>query len=115
MANLKPIRPSLKEKKRYIVFEVHSDYDISPEKLIDAVNKSCLEFMGLLHFGKSGIILLRNQFSKNTGIIKVNNKYVDYVKASLQLISEIDDKKVNIDVIGVSGILKKAREKFSKK
>ena len=68
--------------------------------------------MGILHFGKAGVLLIKNQFIKNKGIIKVNNKYVDYIKASLLLITEINKKKVNIRAIGVSGIIKKAKQKF---
>jgi len=112
MARLKPLRPTLKEKKRYVVFEVISVKALEPKELFDAINKQCLEFMGTLHFGKAGILILKNQLSKDQGVIRVNHKYVDFLRASLMLINEINKKKVNINVKGVSGILKKAREKF---
>ena len=107
--------PSLKEKKRYLVFEVLSEKKLSQDDIIDSINKACLEFMGVLHHGKAGILILKNQFSDNKGIIKVNNKYVDYLKASLMLIKEIRKTKVNVMVIGISGILKKANDKYMKK
>jgi len=114
MAQLKPIRPSLKEKKRYIVFQFLSDGAINPEELITAINEQCLKFMGTLHFGKAGMLILKNQLGNSVGVIRINHKYVDYLKASLMMITEIQKKKVNINVIGVSGILKKAKEKFMK-
>jgi len=112
MAHLKPLRPTLKEKKRYVVFELISDKAITQKELIDAINKHCLEFMGILHFGKAGILILKNKLTDEQGVIRVNHKYVDFLKASLLLVTEINKKKVNLNVKGVSGILKKAQNKF---
>lgn len=114
MAKLKPLRPSLKEKKRYVVFETISESNINTDVLIKAINEQCLAFMGILHFGKAGILFLKNQFHENKGIIRINHRYVDFLKASLVMITEINKNKVNIHVKGVSGILKKAKEKFMK-
>lgn len=111
---MKPLKPSLKEKKRYVVFEIISEKEISQDKIIEAVNRVCLDFMGILNFGKAGVLILRNQLNGNKGMIKVNNKFVDHLKASLMLLTEIDKSKVNVRVIGVSGIIKKAKEKFMK-
>jgi ribonuclease P/MRP protein subunit POP5 len=112
MAALKPIRPSLKERKRYVIFEVISDKEISQDEVINALSKACLEFMGTLQYGKAGMLALKNQFQGNKGIVRINHIYVDYLKAALMMITEINGKKVNIRVTGVSGILKKARNKF---
>jgi ribonuclease P/MRP protein subunit POP5 len=112
MAKLKPLRPSLKEKKRYVVFEITSEDVIALDDLIKAINNQCLAFMGILQFGKAGILILKNQFQNNKGMIRVCHKYVDYLKMSLLMITEINNKKVNITIKGVSGILKKARDNF---
>ena len=112
MAVLKPIKPSLKEKKRYVVFDVISDSKINADELVNCINKRCFEFMGILHFAKAGVLILKNQFSDHKGMLRVNHKYVDHIKAALMMITKINNKKVNIRAIGVSGILKKAREKF---
>jgi RNase P/RNase MRP subunit POP5 len=42
----------------------------------------------------------------------VNVKYLNDTKLALGLIKQIDNKKVIINVTGVSGILKKAKQKF---
>jgi ribonuclease P/MRP protein subunit POP5 len=112
MANLKPLMPSLKERKRYVVFSVESSADLPPEKIFEAIQRACLDFMGLLNSGKAGVMILKNQFSGNKGIIRVSHRFVNHVKASLALITCIDKTQINITAIGVSGILKKAREKF---
>jgi len=112
MVNQKPLRPSLKEKKRYLVYELLSDKEFSPDEVAKAISDSCLSFIGILHYGKAGVMVLKNQIIGNRGIIKVNHKYVDYVKASLVQMTSINGAKVSMDLKGVSGILKKARAKY---
>ena len=112
MAGLKPLKPSLKEKKRYIIFQVHSEKDIPSKDVLQAIDRACLEFMGILYYGKAGVMILKNQYKDNQGIIRVSHKYVDHVKASLLFIKQINNIKIKVEPIGVSGILKKGREKF---
>jgi ribonuclease P/MRP protein subunit POP5 len=112
MAKLKPLRPSLKERKRYVVIEIISEGIIPLNEIINVINEQCLAFMGILTFGKAGVLVLKNQFRDNKGIIRVGHKYVDHLKASLLMITQINKKNVNINIKGVSGILKKARDNF---
>lgn len=113
MANtIKPLKSSLKERKRYLVFEVISEKQVKPEDVLREINSKCLEFMGIFQYGKAGILILRNQFSENKGVIRVSHKYVDYLKAALMLVKDINGIKTSINVRGVSGILKKAKNKF---
>jgi RNase P/RNase MRP subunit POP5 len=112
MANLKPIKPSLKERKRYAVIEVKADAPVSQDDIIDTINKVCLDFMGILGLGKAGVLILRNQISGDKVVIKVNNRYVDHLKSALMLVTKIGGARARLTVTGVSGILKKAREKF---
>lgn len=110
--SMKPLRPSMKEKKRYIVFRIISEGKINIDELAETIAKSCLAFLGLLYYGKAGVMLLKNQTNNGYAIVRVNNKYVTHVKTALMLITEVSGTQVACDVIGVSGILKKAREKF---
>ena len=114
---LKPVLPSLREKKRYLAFEV-----ISREKINDfgavsnAVMHYSLQFLGQLGAAKAGIMVLNNKWDAHNqrGIIKVSHKHVDAVKAALALADKIDGKDVIFRSIGVSGILNKVERKFLK-
>ena len=114
---LKPVLPSLREKKRYLAFEV-----ISREKINDfgavsnAVMHYSLQFLGQLWAAKAGIMVLNNKWDAHNqrGIIKVSHKHVDAVKAALALAGKIDGKDVIFRSIGVSGILNKVERKFLK-
>lgn len=112
---LKPIIPSLREKKRYLVFEVISREKISNPKVVEQaiLNYSQL-FMGQLQAAKAGILVLSNKFDikLQRGIIKVGHKYVDSLKSALVFANKIDGKEAIISSLGVSGILRKAENRF---
>ena len=114
---LKPVLPSLREKKRYIVFEIISRENISNlEAVSNAVMNCVLQLVGILGAAKAGIIVLGNKWNSQLqrGVIRTSNKHVEAVKASLSLINKIDSKDVIIKTIGVSGILRKAEAKYLK-
>ncbi|MBR9675609.1 hypothetical protein GOV05_01220 [Candidatus Woesearchaeota archaeon] len=106
----KPLSPSLREKKRYIRYEVLSETKLSQEKIEKAITKNTKALIGELNLSKTGMIILRNKYDeeKQSGIIKVNNKKVDEIKTALGLIKNVDDQAVIFTTTKVSGILKKA-------
>ncbi len=119
MANkkLKPLLPSLREKKRYLAFEVLSKGKITD---FDAVSNTILdtstEFLGQLGMSKAGIMILKDKYNKDSqrGLIRVNHKNVDNLKAALTMVDNIDNSEVIVKSIGVSGILKKAEKRYLK-
>ena len=114
---LKPILPSLREKKRYLVFEVISKEKINDAELVsNAVWHYSLQFLGQFGTAKAGIIVLNNKWNPEhqRGIVKVSHKHVDAVKSALALANKIDNKDVIFRSIGVSGILKKAENNYLK-
>ncbi len=107
--------PTLKERKRYLVFEIISEENIGNfSSVSNAIWGKTKDFIGELGLARAGMWLLPDKWDskKQMGIIKVNNKYVDEIKASLTLVKKIDDQEVIIRSRGVSGILKKAENKF---
>lgn len=115
MTNIKPLLPSLREKKRYLVFEIISDDKITNlNSISNAILDSCHNFLGEIGMAKAGLLILDDKYNKEKqrGIIRVNNKMVNHLKGSLCFIKQIDNKQVIIKSVGVSGILKKAKDKF---
>jgi ribonuclease P/MRP protein subunit POP5 len=108
---MKPLLPSLRETKRYVVFEV-----ITKQKNIDfpenEIKQAFLQLFGEIGLGEAGLIFLHNKYKNNKGIIRVNNKYVDKLKASFCIITKINNQKATIKSVGVSGTLKKSQEKY---
>ena len=108
---LKPILPSLREKKRYIAFEAIADHAIEFGKVQSDIKDAGKELVGTLGMAKAGMMVLENKWSDNKGIIKVGHKHVDAIKASLALAKS---PGVVYRSLGVSGILKKAENNYLK-
>ena len=67
--------------------------------------------MGEYTAAKAGLWIFNDRYNKynnQRGLIRVNNKYVDLLKASLALVDDIENHRVIITSKGVSGTLKKA-------
>jgi ribonuclease P/MRP protein subunit POP5 len=108
---LKPLMPSLREKKRYIAFEVKTKDKITFSETKNAIEDKMKEFIGTLGMGNAGMIFLKD-WKDNKGIVRVNSKYVDHTKASLALIKEVNKKKAKIQSLNVSGIIDKLRKRY---
>ena len=112
---IKPLLPSLRERKRYLAYEV-----ISKSRFYDAihVNKAILDaankFLGNLGMSYAGIIPINDKWNEKMqrGIMRVNNKHVDSLKASLIFVKNINGKESIVKSVGASGILRKAQQKY---
>lgn len=110
---LRPVLPSLREKKRYIAFEVQAEKVFGFEHVKKSIEQSMKGFLGDLGMARAGILFLHD-WKENKGIIKVNTKYVDEVKGSFALVQEIAQEKAIVRSIGVSGALEKIRHSYFK-
>lgn len=108
------IKPSSREKKRYVVFEIISETKITFEDAKKAIINTCLRYLGEFGVAKANIYVIRNTYvpDKNRGILRVANKTVVDVRKALGMITNSNNKKVVFKIIGVSGIIKKAKNKF---
>src|SRR3989344_714651 len=103
---MRAILPTLKEKNRYLAYEIKDNRKYTLDEIKNEMKKTILQFLGEFEYAKANILIL-DDFKKNKGIIKVNNKYVDKTRVALMLI-----RNFIVETIGVSGTLKKARIKF---
>jgi ribonuclease P/MRP protein subunit POP5 len=104
---MKNLLPTLRENNRYITFEIISKKQLNQREVKKSLEKEILNFLGTLEIAKSSFRLLK--YEKNKGIIKVNRKYLNKIKAALTLIKDIEKNEIMIKSKYVSGILKKAK------
>jgi RNase P/RNase MRP subunit POP5 len=102
--------PALRQKKRYVVFEILAEEKFSFLDIKDSLELAMKEFFGQLGLSKAVPMLLKEKFSqeKQRFIIKVNNKHVDELISAIILVKKIKNTQVIIKSIITSGILKKA-------
>jgi RNase P/RNase MRP subunit POP5 len=108
MRRIKGLMPSLKEKKRYMNIEIipfdEDKYIGRPlNELITKINKN----LGIYDAAGAGIIPI--DLKNNHALIRVSAKYLDRVKSTLLMISEIGEKKIILKTKKVSGSINKAR------
>jgi RNase P/RNase MRP subunit POP5 len=87
---MKPLKPSARERKRYLL--------IKGDDLKKDVEKSILDFIGVLGMSKVGLIWIKS--GKNSAVISVSRDSLNHVRASFA----VWPKK--IDVVKVSGSIK---------
>ena len=101
---IKLLLPSLRERKRYILYKIEGIDFIEKEFLYNMIK----QFLGELGMSKAGIIILGNKKS-GKGIIRVNNNYVDEVKTALALINNYNNKDIKVESLKVSGVINKVK------
>lgn len=105
MLKTKALKPSHREKKRYIV------YELEERKVTLSVQKQLVakleQLLGVFMSAQAGILPVK--FENHRGILRVNHTAVDYIKSCFVLIQELGDKPATFRSISVSGILKKAQ------
>jgi len=109
--------PSLREKKRYLAFEVITDGNPASHEVDSSIRRGLLRYLGTLGTAKAGASVMKDQYDTQSrkGIIRVAHTSTDQVSASLALINEVGSRKAMIRTVGASGILKKARDNYLKK
>ncbi|MBI2662790.1 ribonuclease P [Candidatus Woesearchaeota archaeon] len=100
--------PSLKQKKRYIVFEIIAKDKFTPLEINQAINEALHDFLGQLGLAKSSPHLLKEKIIHHKFILKINHNWVDQAKTAVILIKKIKNTPIIIKSITTSGTLKKA-------
>ena len=103
--------PSMKEKRHYVIFRLHSDMPVPYEDMKGAVMNSVLDWMGEKGFSVSNAKVIRNLWNGKEGWLSCTPKSVDDVKMSLALVHQIGDAKVIFQVLRVTGTIKSGKEK----
>jgi len=112
---MKTYMPSMREKSRYLVYEVYSNSRFIKNRIIKAVRNSLIAFLGEFGVSEISLVILDWSDSHQRGILKINNKHADKVIAGISLISGIDDEKVAFHTIALCGTIKKAKRILEKK
>jgi|YelNatPaOPRAMG01_1025707.scaffolds.fasta_scaffold04323_16 ribonuclease P/MRP protein subunit POP5 len=108
---LKILPPTLREKKRYILFQVISEEPIVYEDLEQAIWNQFLDTFGELGVSRLDMRIIRNLYrpENQTCVISCNHASVQQVIAGLGLLSRLGDSRIIIKILKVSGTIKGLR------
>ena len=87
---MKPLIPSMKENKRYLL--------VRGKNLKENIEKAVFDFSGVLGMSKTGLAWIKSE--NDSAVISVNREAVDSIRASLVVFPE------KMEVLKVSGTLK---------
>src|SRR3989344_3523495 len=102
--------PSLRQKKRYIVFELLAEQKFSFPVIKNEVQNALQRFLGYEGMAKASPMILAERFNeqKQRFTMKVSNMSVDQVKAALLFITSLQNTPIILRSLITSGTLKKA-------
>lgn len=114
---LKILAPTLREKIRYIAFQIISESgeEFTYSDLESAVWNTMLDFLGEFGLSKTSVWLLKDSWDqkKQIGIIRCNHKSIRDIIASLGLIDRLGDNRITFKILKISGTIKSIKSCIS--
>ena len=107
---MKILPPTMRQRKRYLAFELISKEKISRDELIRELFASMGSLLGDSGSSECGMRLLTFEDSK--GIIQCAHTRTEQTRASIATITNIGGRQVLINVFGISGTVATATEKY---
>lgn len=107
---MKRLLPSLRAKKRYLAFELISEEPASRNDIVRELMSSASSLLGDVTTSDCDIKVLG--FENGNGIIQCSHAKVKETRASLAALTRINGKRATLHVLGASGTVKRATEKF---
>ncbi|MBI4017961.1 MAG: ribonuclease P protein component 2 [Candidatus Aenigmarchaeota archaeon] len=110
----KTLPPTLRDKKRYLAFEIISERPVTFENVIDAFWNSLLSLHGELGTARTNVWFVKDAWdaARQRGLVRCDHVHVDDVRVALALINSVDGVRVVPHSLGVSGTMEGARKKF---
>lgn len=117
-SKLKPLLPSLRERKRYLAYEIISKESlnlfVNVDEISEALTWGAQDYLGDIGMADAGLIILKDKYDPKSqkGLIRAAHKSIDNLRAALTFISAIGNEDVIVRSVGVSGIMKKAYDNY---
>ncbi len=98
-------KSSLRQKKRYIVFRVHSEHPLPFFVVEQALFSAVQDWLGEEQAARANLWLIKNTWNGRTGFLRCSHTAVDDVKVALALIHQIGDEKTVFQTLKVAGTI----------
>ncbi|MBC7094857.1 ribonuclease P protein component 2 [Thermococcus sp.] len=110
----KTLPPTLRDKNRYIAFQVIGERPFKKEMIKKAIWDVSLKTLGELGTARAKPWFIKFDEKTQTGIVRCDRKYVEEIRFVLTLVTEINGSKAIVRTLGVSGTIKRLKMKFLK-
>jgi len=109
-----PIKPTMREKKRYVLFALESEAPLNEETVKRGTYAALISFLGEYGASLASPKFIGYRASDNLGVLRCDHEEVEKVKAALALCRTIDGKKVAFRLKKVSGTILSLNSGFEK-
>jgi ribonuclease P/MRP protein subunit POP5 len=109
-AKLKPLLPTLREKKRYLALEVITNTAINAKEIKHSIQEAIASHIGRKGLAAAGLLFVKH--NKNKVVLRTAHTSVNDVKQALLFIKKINNNQVIVKSITTSGVLNKATKKI---
>ncbi len=103
---LKPLLSTLREKKRYLAFEVLAEKPLAWHDIKTALREAIALHIGTKGLAEAGLLFVK--YNKNKGVLRTSHTTLNSVRAALIFMKEINKQRVIVKSIKASGMLHKA-------
>lgn len=103
-------KPTLRAKKRYIVFRVHSSHPLPFFLVEQALFAAVQDWLGEEQAARANLWLVKNLWRNQSGFLRCNHLFVDHIKLALSLIHQIGDEKIVFQTLKVAGTIKSGKK-----
>lgn len=107
---MKPLRPTLRDSFRYVAFTLSSEEPVRTRDLQTEIFKAAKSLFGDVGVSKLGVKVV--MFDGTKGLVRCHYRYVPDVQATFASIGKIENNRVRVTVVGTSGTIKAAIEKY---
>jgi ribonuclease P/MRP protein subunit POP5 len=108
----KYLPPTLRDKNRYIAFEIIGERPFKKEEVKRKIWEASLEFLGVLGSARAKPWFISFDEKSQRGIVRVERTHVEELRLALTLIRDINGSKALFRTLGVSGTIKRLKRKF---
>ncbi len=109
---LNPIPLSLRDRKRYVVFEILSEKTFSSKDISKALKEVFLQLFGEIGLAKMNYSFIEFNEKTQKGIVRCKHTALEETKTGILFLKEINGIKITPKTLTTSGTLKKARSYF---
>ena len=106
------IKPTQKENWRYIAFEIYSQNQCKQEEVTKALVNNTLRLLGEIGASYANLWVIDFDQKKQSGIVRCSRDAQTQIVADLTTITHINQQQAAMFVLGVSGTLKKLKDKY---
>lgn len=105
---MKPFPPVMRERRRYIAFQVKAEGKLTKKEVEKSLWDNTFDYIGLLGAVESSFWLINFDEKTQKGVIRTTNKFTDKILGTLAFAEKVSNKKAVFHIKGVTGTIKKA-------